>query len=124
MLWLGVPRTGLRTTGLEGAQEERALEGALEEQRWLTWGTQETEGWTGPAEVKETQETMGTMEGWTGPAEPKETQDSFQEQILGLKPTLERALGLEPTLERALGMDSKTSHNTPPVFLGAHGWRA
>lgn len=33
--------------------EERALEG----QSWLTWGTQEAEGWTGPAEVKETRET-------------------------------------------------------------------
>ncbi len=33
------------------------------------------------------------MEGWTGPAETKETQDSFQERALGLKPTRERALG-------------------------------
>ncbi len=47
---------------------------------------------------------------WLGPAETQETQDSFQERILGL----------EPTLERALGLDSKTSHHTPPVFLRAH----
>ncbi len=39
---------------------EGALEGAFEEQSWLTWGTQETEGWTGPAEAKETHEAMGS----------------------------------------------------------------
>ncbi len=59
-------------SGGVGTQEERALEGAVEEQSWLTWGTQEMEGWTGPAEVKEAKETQETMEGWTEPAETKE----------------------------------------------------
>ncbi len=38
---------------LEGTCEEQALESTCEEWSWPTWGTQETEGWTGPAEVRE-----------------------------------------------------------------------
>ncbi len=64
---------GQRDSG--GAQEEQALEGALEERGWLgpveTQETQEAEeGWTGPAE---TWETLEVKEGWTGPAETWET---------------------------------------------------
>ncbi len=97
--------------------EERALEG----QSWLTWGTQEAEGWTGPAEVKETRETkegilVRALGSKTYPHKPQVFPGAHVRQPEGL--TLRRTAGLSEPRTACLSGELPADSTSDWFWLG------